>query len=813
VTGLGGSLAVAGIALSLLALPAAAEAGFVSRSGSNVVFIDDVDEVNDLVVGFASGSHTFQDVNAIAPGPGCTQDMLPPTVVHCPAQNGDAVTVNLVAENDEVTMTSSVEFNACGGTGDDTLTGGPGADFLLGEEGSDTIVGGDADDFALTEVRCNGTMPSTPSSNDASGDGGDDALIGGNGIDNFTGGEGSDTLLGARAESGVGSDEGDILEGDGGPDRIVGHHGNDLLDGGDGPDTLVGGEGNDNVFGRDGDDQLGGTVNQSFGGGNSLVTRDPGQDVLDGGPGDDLLNGGPGATVLNFGLQGAIDPQEVATPNGPDDLIGGPGRDTVSYVNLTLAVQGTLDSVANDGTEGEGDNIRADNEALTGGSGADRFTGSPQGDAIDGGKGADIVDGGGGDDTLAGGADDGGADNLAGGDGADSVDGGPGDDLLAGQAGTDTVGGGSGNDLAGGGDDADRVSGGAGLDSVSGGLGNDRLLGGADGLVGADGADQLSGDEGDDELDGGAGDDSLAGGLGDDVMAGAEGLDLADYRTATGAVTARLDGAPGDGAAGENDHIRADVEGLRGGRGADTFTGSSAANVIFGGGGADYVDGARGRDNLDGGDGSDALRSRDGADDRVACGRRRDFAIADAGDRVRGCEIVDRGGRRRRPAVGRAMLVRPGGGATTLRVAGTQRFIPLRDALRVPLRSTVDATDGAVRLITAGSRSSATLSGGLFGVRQRRKRHAPTVLRLAGASFRACTGAAVVRRLRGSGRGLFRIVGRRSTTAIRRASWVVEDRCNGTLTRVRRGRARVFDRGRRRPVVVRSGKSYLARAR
>ena len=49
--------------------------------------------------------------------------------------------------------------------------------------------------------------------------------------------------------------------------------------------------------------------------------------------------------------------------------------------------------------------------------------------------------------------------------------------------------------------------------------------------------------------------------------------------------------------------------------------------------------------------------------------------------------------------------------------------------------------------------------------------------------------------------------------AVRGTRWLVEDRCDGTLTRVLEGSVVVRDLGRRRNVVVRAGRSYLARAR
>jgi hypothetical protein len=46
---------------------------------------------------------------------------------------------------------------------------------------------------------------------------------------------------------------------------------------------------------------------------------------------------------------------------------------------------------------------------------------------------------------------------------------------------------------------------------------------------------------------------------------------------------------------------------------------------------------------------------------------------------------------------------------------------------------------------------------------------------------------------------------------VRGTVWEVIDRCDGTLTKVKRGRVVVRDFRLKRTVVVRAGKSYLAR--
>jgi hypothetical protein len=47
---------------------------------------------------------------------------------------------------------------------------------------------------------------------------------------------------------------------------------------------------------------------------------------------------------------------------------------------------------------------------------------------------------------------------------------------------------------------------------------------------------------------------------------------------------------------------------------------------------------------------------------------------------------------------------------------------------------------------------------------------------------------------------------------VRGTVWTVADRCDGTLTTVKRGKVAVRDFRRRKTIVVRAGKRYLARA-
>jgi hypothetical protein len=47
---------------------------------------------------------------------------------------------------------------------------------------------------------------------------------------------------------------------------------------------------------------------------------------------------------------------------------------------------------------------------------------------------------------------------------------------------------------------------------------------------------------------------------------------------------------------------------------------------------------------------------------------------------------------------------------------------------------------------------------------------------------------------------------------VRGTVWEIEDRCDGTLTRVKRGKVAVRDFRRKKTVIVKAGKSYLAKA-
>jgi len=237
-------------------------------------------------------------------------------------------------------------------------------------------------------------------------------------VANLTGGPGVDSLSG---DGGA-----DTLDGGAGADTLRGHGGADVLTGGTEGDTLIGDAGIDTLRGGAGADGLsGGTENDDLEGEGDA-------DDLTGGAGDDALDGGAGDDLVHEGA-------------GKDDVVGGTGEDTATYELESYDVTTiTLDDAANDGDEGEQDNVHSDVENVTTANGGSRtsVTGSGVGNEINAFGTTNTVTGGAGDDYL----------NAtcypvcAFGQGADKVDGGPGNDLIYTSTGADEIVGGSGQD-------------------------------------------------------------------------------------------------------------------------------------------------------------------------------------------------------------------------------------------------------------------------------------------------------------------------------------------------------------------------------
>ena len=246
---------------------------------------------------------------------------------------------------------------------------------------------------------------------------------------------------------------------------------------------------------------------------------------------------------------------------------------------------------------------------------------------------------------------------------------------------------------------SDDIRGDDGNDELRSRNGGDELWGGdgSDRLIGGRGVDQLVGDGGQDVLRGGAGDDRLSGdqlygppaGQPDD-LSGGPGIDDVVYDARLGvrvgaSIRVTLDDRANDGAPGERDLVRNDIENISikrgtavgnerpntlisehgtliGGAGADTlYQGSglsprrtlaaSQRSRLYGGMGGDRIFTGGSRSAVYGGAGNDTIDTTDGrcregrpcVGDRIRCGPGRDSVRADQRDIVASdCERVTR---------------------------------------------------------------------------------------------------------------------------------------------------------------------------
>lgn len=355
------------------------------------------------------------------------------------------------------------------------------------------------------------------------------------------------------------------------------------INGTTGADTIVGSAGPDVICGL---------------GGADTIKGGDGADVLIGGTGDDKLDGGAGADVF----------VNERLADGADTFTGGSATDVLSYIERSVAVSSDPDVVADDGEVNERDDVRADVETIIGGAGNDTFLGGAIANTFIGGFGNDTLDGAGGNDTFIGNADVDGTDLFTGGAGSDAVTyaersvpiaidpDGNADDGASGERDTVRA-------------DIESFTSGSSTDVIAGGPAAETINGGA-------GDDVLDGGMGDDTVDGDAGNDVLFVRVGDgaDVLIGGSGTDSVSYAGRSAAVKVSLNGVADDGEANERDDVRADIENVIGGAGADTIVGSPSANRLEGGPGADSLQGMAGNDTLVGGPGYDSLDGGEGTD-------------------------------------------------------------------------------------------------------------------------------------------------------------------------------------------------------
>jgi len=350
------------------------------------------------------------------------------------------------------------------------------------------------------------------------------------------------------------------------------------------------------------------------------VTDDGAADILNGQDGDDYLDGGAGNDYLdgrdgNDTLSGLAGNDTLYGWNGNDSMLGGDGDD---FLN------GQQDHDWMNGQDG--------NDTLWGFTGNDTLFGWLGDDSLLGGAGKDYINGQQGNDWLNGQEDDDliigfdGRDSLYGWTGNDTLYGGAGDDYMDGQQNNDTMDGQEGNDTLIGNTGADWMNGSSGNDSLYGGTNNDSLYGGFgnDFLDGQEGNDTLDGQDDDDTLlgsgghdwmNGSFGNDSLYGGFGNDSMYGGFGNDLLDGQQDNDTLDGQDDDDTLVGNNG-NDSIYggSGTDILYGNDGNDWMWGGEQADVLYGGWGKDIMAGDGGDDYLRGEGNSDTLYGNDGND-------------------------------------------------------------------------------------------------------------------------------------------------------------------------------------------------------
>jgi len=164
-------------------------------------------------------------------------------------------------------------------------------------------------------------------------------------------------------------------------------------------------------------------------------------------------------------------------------------------------------------------------------------------------------------------------------------------------------------------------------------------------------------------------------------------------------------------------------------------------------------------------------------------------------------------------------------------------FVPIKGVATVPIGSEIDARKGELELKTASKFGKGQRTGlqqgrfraGLFKIRQAARKRAgatstkPTtdlVLQTPPGLSRACAAGSSVRPIKGivrtlaaTAKGAFRVLGAAGTVTASDGTWIVSDRCDGTLTEVGRGKVVVHDTKLKKDFTLRSGQGYLAKAK
>ncbi len=435
---------------------------------------------------------------------------------------------NYTTGADSLTLSDTGLYAVNLGGGNDTLTGSSNDDLIGAGLGADSIVAGAGNDFI---------MAGRPEGDYIDGGAGYDTLeIGYSNVTGVTNVSISDLIIsdGYGGKLTFSNIEGIRVTADYATAiNITGSLLDEEVWGSNQADLMVGNGGDDNLFGASGNDSL-------YGG--------DGNDTLNGDYGDDLLNGGSGNDIAYIYATGAT---ITKNQDGSFTVVGNGATDTLINIE-TLVLNGQNIDLTTYGLTGETLNGGTGNDFLTGGTGADLIIGFAGDDNVYAGDGNDTVQGGDGLDTLFGGL------------GADSLQGGSGDDYLGGDdpgisGSNDTLDGGEGYDIASynvenatdpvtfivapnTGGTTQQNDGLGGTDTLIG-IEEVHVLGGSGGdlIIGNDSRNYFEGRGGNDKLTGGGGDDTFSflvdAPVGVDYISDLSIGDNINFYQSTGAVT------------------------------------------------------------------------------------------------------------------------------------------------------------------------------------------------------------------------------------------------------------------------------------
>jgi hypothetical protein len=175
------------------------------------------------------------------------------------------------------------------------------------------------------------------------------------------------------------------------------------------------------------------------------------------------------------------------------------------------------------------------------------------------------------------------------------------------------------------------------------------------------------------------------------------------------------------------------------------------------------------------------------------------------------------------PVAGKTVNGARKSGTVRFRRPGSKTFVTLTADAQIPVGSTVDTRNGRITITAAqgkGRTASADFFDGLFKLTQTKGAKPATTLRLTQKlscprRHRASASAKKPksRRLWGSGHGRFTTKGQYSAATVRGTKWLVQDTCAATTTKVATGVVAVRDFVKRKTIVLRKGKRYVARRR